>query len=167
MSDHKALVLDETRKYHQDSEHTATAGGFVPGVTEIWPSGAVLDADDRAALVEAALDLRIAAGPSSRKFESAFARRIGVRKAHLTNPGSSANLLALSALTSHLLEDRRLRPGDEVITVAAFTAAVRNGTPPDPVTLVQATLLDELRAAAGTPTAPAGRAAYSNSGGMP
>ncbi|MFF5428096.1 MULTISPECIES: Gfo/Idh/MocA family protein [Streptomyces] len=52
-------------------------------------------------------------------------------------------------------------------TVAAFTAAVRNGTPPDPVTLVQATLLDELRAAAGTPTAPAGRAAYSNSGGMP
>ncbi|MER7624962.1 lipopolysaccharide biosynthesis protein RfbH [Streptomyces sp. NPDC126503] len=135
MSDHKALVLDETRKYHQDSEHTATTTGFVPGVTEIWPSGAVLDADDRAALVEAALDLRIAAGPSSRKFESAFARRIGVRKAHLTNSGSSANLLALSALTSHLLEDRRLRPGDEVITVAAgfpttVNPIVQNGLVP-------------------------------------
>ncbi|MFE5940602.1 lipopolysaccharide biosynthesis protein RfbH [Streptomyces sp. NPDC056470] len=116
MSDHKALVLDEVRKYHLDQQST---DGFVPGVTEIWPSGAVLDADDRVALVEAALDLRIAAGPSSRRFESAFARRLRRRKAHLTNSGSSANLLALSAYTSHLYEDRRLRPGDEVITVAA------------------------------------------------
>ncbi|MFE5619857.1 lipopolysaccharide biosynthesis protein RfbH [Streptomyces sp. NPDC056524] len=116
MSDHKALVLDEVRKYHLDQQNT---DGFVPGVTEIWPSGAVLDADDRVALVEAALDLRIAAGPSSRRFESAFARRLRRRKAHLTNSGSSANLLALSAYTSHLYEDRRLRPGDEVITVAA------------------------------------------------
>ncbi|MEU7006257.1 lipopolysaccharide biosynthesis protein RfbH [Streptomyces sp. NPDC046332] len=116
MSDHKALVLDEVRKYHLDQQNT---DGFMPGVTEIWPSGAVLDADDRAALVEAALDLRIAAGPSSRRFESAFARRLRRRKAHLTNSGSSANLLALSAYTSHLFEDRRLRPGDEVITVAA------------------------------------------------
>ncbi|MFD3945999.1 lipopolysaccharide biosynthesis protein RfbH [Streptomyces sp. NPDC058579] len=116
MTDHKALVLDEVRKYHLDQQNT---DGFVPGVTEIWPSGAVLDADDRVALVEAALDLRIAAGPSSRRFESAFARRLRRRKAHLTNSGSSANLLALSAYTSHLFEDRRLRPGDEVITVAA------------------------------------------------
>jgi CDP-6-deoxy-D-xylo-4-hexulose-3-dehydrase len=87
-------------------------------VTEIWPSGAVLDEDDRVALVEAALDLRIAAGDTARKFESAFARRLRRRKAHLTNSGSSANLLAVSALTSPLLGDRRLRPGDEVITVA-------------------------------------------------
>lgn len=116
MSDHRALVLDEVRKYHQEQQRDA---GFVPGVTEIWPSGAVLDAEDRVALVEAALEMRIAAGRSSRKFESAFARRLKRRKAHLTNSGSSANLLAVSALTSHLLEDRRLRPGDEVITVAA------------------------------------------------
>lgn len=116
MSDHRALVLDEVRKYHQEQQSDV---GFVPGVTEIWPSGAVLDAEDRVALVEAALDLRIAAGRSSRKFESAFARRLKRRKAHLTNSGSSANLLAMSALTSHLLQDRRLRPGDEVITVAA------------------------------------------------
>ncbi|MGW2492618.1 lipopolysaccharide biosynthesis protein RfbH [Streptomyces sp. NPDC001606] len=116
MSVHKELVLDEVRKYHRDTQPT---GGFVPGTTEIWPSGAVLDEEDRVALVEAALEMRIAAGRSSRLFESRFARRLGRRKAHLTNSGSSANLLATTALTSHLLEDTRLRPGDEVITVAA------------------------------------------------
>ncbi|MGP4115175.1 lipopolysaccharide biosynthesis protein RfbH [Streptomyces sp. 4N509B] len=112
----KALILDGVRKYHREVQGD---GRFVPGVTEIWPSGATLDEDDRAAVVEAALDMRIAAGPSARKFESAFARRLKRRKAHLTNSGSSANLLALTALTSHVLGERRLRPGDEVITVAA------------------------------------------------
>ncbi|WHM36496.1 lipopolysaccharide biosynthesis protein RfbH [Streptomyces sp. BPTC-684] len=116
MSARKNLVLDEVRKFHQDAQ---PQGGFVPGVTEIWPSGAVLEEEDRVALVEAALEMRIAAGVSSRKFESAFARKLKRRKAHLTNSGSSANLLAVSALTSHVLEDERLRPGDEVITVAA------------------------------------------------
>ncbi|MEU3750664.1 MULTISPECIES: lipopolysaccharide biosynthesis protein RfbH [Streptomyces] len=116
MSVHKDIALDEVRKFHQD---TLPDGRFVPGTTEIWPAGAVLDESDRTALVEAALEMRIAAGPSSRKFESRFARKMGRRKAHLTNSGSSANLLAMTAFTSHLLEDRRLRPGDEVITVAA------------------------------------------------
>ncbi|QXJ26146.1 lipopolysaccharide biosynthesis protein RfbH [Actinomadura graeca] len=109
-------ILDEVRKYHHDVQD---ARGFVPGVTEIWPSGAVLDEDDRVALVSAALDMRIAAGKLSRRFERDFARRLGMRKAHLANSGSSANLLAVAALTSPRLEDRRLRPGDEVITVAA------------------------------------------------
>ncbi|MFD8571771.1 lipopolysaccharide biosynthesis protein RfbH [Streptomyces sp. NPDC059639] len=113
---HRDLVLDEVRKYHQE---VSDEKPFVPGTTEIWPSGAVLDMEDRVALVEAALDLRIAAGRSSRSFESRFARRLKRRKAHLTNSGSSANLLATTALTSHLLEDHRLRAGDEVITVAA------------------------------------------------
>lgn len=116
MSDRKDLVLDGVREYHREA---SPAREFVPGTTEIWPSGAVLDDNDRVALVEAALEMRIAAGTSSRKFESAFARRLKRRKAHLTNSGSSANLLAVSALTSHTLEDRRLKPGDEVITVAA------------------------------------------------
>ncbi|MGW7282125.1 lipopolysaccharide biosynthesis protein RfbH [Streptomyces sp. NPDC054844] len=116
MSDHKALVLDAARKYHEDQRDKEP---FVPGVTEIWPSGAVLEEEDRLALVEAALEMRIAAGPSSRKFESRFARRLKRRKAHLTNSGSSANLLAMTAFTSHLLQDRRLKAGDEVITVAA------------------------------------------------
>ncbi|WP_065957871.1 lipopolysaccharide biosynthesis protein RfbH, partial [Streptomyces sparsogenes] len=116
MSERVGRILDEVRKYHQDSQE---GRGFIPGVTEIWPSGAVLDEEDRVALVEAALEMRIAAGKLSRKFESAFARRMKRRKAHLTNSGSSANLLALSSLTSHLLGDRQLRPGDEVVTVAA------------------------------------------------
>ncbi|WP_089107669.1 lipopolysaccharide biosynthesis protein RfbH [Streptomyces hyaluromycini] len=132
MSDRKALVLDEVRKYHADQQSDT---GFIPGVTEIWPSGAVLDADDRAALVEAALDLRIAAGQRSRKFESRFAKLLGRRKAHLTNSGSSANLLALTALTSPVRGDRALRPGDEVITVAAgfpttVNPIVQNGLVP-------------------------------------
>ncbi|MDC0772608.1 lipopolysaccharide biosynthesis protein RfbH [Streptomyces sp. HD] len=116
MSDRKARLLDDVRTYHREQEE---GGPFVPGVTEIWPSGAVLDEEDRAALVEAAVDLRIAAGHSSRRFESLFARKMKRRKAHLTNSGSSANLLAVTALTSHQLGEQRLRPGDEVITVAA------------------------------------------------
>ena len=116
MSDRQARLLDEVRQYH----HALDAGEpFRPGMTEIWPSGAVLDAEDRVALVEAALDMRIAAGPSTRRFESAFARRLGARKAHVVNSGSSANLLAVAALTSPLLGERRLQPGDEVVTVAA------------------------------------------------
>ncbi|MCG5214518.1 lipopolysaccharide biosynthesis protein RfbH [Streptosporangium sp. KLBMP 9127] len=116
MNDHKALILDEVRKYHQDMEIDQE---FVPGVSEIWPTGAVHDVEDRVALVEAALELRVAGGSRARKFESLFARKLKRRKAYLANSGSSANLLAVSALTSHRLEDVRLRPGDEVITVAA------------------------------------------------
>ncbi|MFD4796619.1 lipopolysaccharide biosynthesis protein RfbH [Streptomyces anulatus] len=114
--EHRTRVLEEARKHHQS---VRDSGEFVPGTTEIWPSGAVLDEDDRAALVEAALDLRIAAGPLSKRFESQFARLLKRRKAHLTNSGSSANLLALTAYTSPQLGERRLLPGDEVITVAA------------------------------------------------
>ncbi|NED55611.1 lipopolysaccharide biosynthesis protein RfbH, partial [Micromonospora aurantiaca] len=90
MTDHKALALEEARKYHRQS---GADQGFVPGETEIWPSGAVLDEDDRAALVEAALDMRIATARSAQKFESAFARAMRRRKALLCNSGSSANLL--------------------------------------------------------------------------
>ncbi|MFI0366586.1 lipopolysaccharide biosynthesis protein RfbH [Actinomadura sp. 1N219] len=114
--DRRTAVLDAVWDYHQEKR---TEARFVPGVTEIWPSGAVLEAVDRVALVEAALDMSIAAGKHAQMFESALARKLGRRKAHLTNSGSSANLLAVSALTSPLLEDQRLRPGDEVITVAA------------------------------------------------
>ncbi len=113
-SDAKARILDLVRAFHVSEDKE-----FVPGQTEIWPSGAVFDEHDRAALVEAALEMRVAAGVSSRNFERAFAKVLGARKAHLTNSGSSANLLALSALTSPQLEEYRLKPGDEVITVAA------------------------------------------------
>ncbi|MEU8775783.1 lipopolysaccharide biosynthesis protein RfbH [Streptomyces sp. NPDC048606] len=112
----KRLILESVAKYHQE---VAGEREFVPGITPVLPSGAVLTAEDRVALVEASLDMRIAAGHSSRTFERRFAKTLGLRKAHLTNSGSSANLLALSSLTSPQLGDRRLRPGDEVITVAA------------------------------------------------
>ncbi|MEU2287246.1 lipopolysaccharide biosynthesis protein RfbH [Streptomyces sp. NPDC013178] len=115
MSEGKTQILELVRKYHRENARQE----FVPGVTRILPSGATLDEDDRVALAEAAVDMRIAAGVSSRRFEREFARLLGLRKAHLTNSGSSANLLALSALMSPQLEDRRLHPGDEVITVAA------------------------------------------------
>ncbi|MER5665052.1 lipopolysaccharide biosynthesis protein RfbH [Streptomyces mirabilis] len=115
MSEGKTQILDLVRKYHQENVRHE----FVPGVTPIFPSGATLDDDDRVALVDAALDMRIAAGVSSRRFEREFARFFGLRKAHMTNSGSSANLLALGSLLSPQLGDRRLRPGDEVITVAA------------------------------------------------
>jgi NDP-hexose-3,4-dehydratase len=116
MTELRSSILDDVRAYHAE---VAPERGFVPGETEIWPSGAVLDAADRAALAGAALDMKIAAGGTSKTFESRFARKLGRRKAHLTNSGSSANLLALTALTSPQLGERRLRPGDEVITVAA------------------------------------------------
>ncbi|WP_243788671.1 lipopolysaccharide biosynthesis protein RfbH [Saccharopolyspora gloriosae] len=111
----KATILQQVREYHERK----SGADFVPGETPIPASGAALDADDRVALVEAALEMRIAAGPASRRFEREFSRMFGLRKAHLTNSGSSANLLALSALTSPQREDARLVPGDEVITVAA------------------------------------------------
>ena len=102
-------IIELTRKYHRDQE--ASGQEFVPGVTPIQPAGAVLDEDDRAALVEHALRLRIASGATALRFERKFAKTIGVRKAHLTNSGSSANLLAMASLTVPELGDHRLRPG--------------------------------------------------------
>ncbi len=113
--DRRTQILEMVAEYHREQ----ATPEFVPGVTPVLVSGAVLDESDRTALVEAALAMRIAAGVSSRTFERQFAKLFGVRKAHLTNSGSSANLLAIAALTSPQLEDHRLRPGDEVITVAA------------------------------------------------
>ncbi|MEU6263486.1 lipopolysaccharide biosynthesis protein RfbH [Saccharopolyspora shandongensis] len=128
----KEKILDLVRDYHRTAEQNGT---FVPGETPVLSSGAVLDEQDRMALVEAALDLRIASGVHSLKFERAFARHLGLRKAHLTNSGSSANLLALTALAAPELGDRRLRPGDEVITVATgfpttVNPIVQNGLRP-------------------------------------
>ncbi|RBM12328.1 lipopolysaccharide biosynthesis protein RfbH [Streptomyces sp. PT12] len=129
--DARRAVSDLVRAVHR----AAPAQEFVPGVTPVTPSGAVLDADDRVALVEAAVDLRIAAVTHAPRFERAFARRLGLRKAFLTNSGSSANLLAVSALTAPQLGERRLRPGDEVVTAAAgfpttVNPLVQNGLVP-------------------------------------
>jgi CDP-4-dehydro-6-deoxyglucose reductase, E1 len=92
---------------------------FVPGETSIPISGRVFDAVELEFLVNAALDFWLTTGRFADQFEKEFARFIGVREAVLVNSGSSANLLAVSALTSPKLGVRQLKPGDEVITVAA------------------------------------------------
>ena len=82
-------------------------------------SGRVFDAAEVHSLVDSALDFWLTTGRFAAQFEREFARCIGLRDCLLVNSGSSANLLAVSALTSPKLGDRRLQPGDEVITVAA------------------------------------------------
>jgi CDP-6-deoxy-D-xylo-4-hexulose-3-dehydrase len=92
---------------------------FVPGETPVPVSGKVLDPSDIAALVDASLDGWLTAGRFHEDFERALARYVGARSALFVNSGSSANLVALSALTSPKLGKRALKPGDEVLTVAA------------------------------------------------
>jgi CDP-6-deoxy-D-xylo-4-hexulose-3-dehydrase len=92
---------------------------FVPGESAVPVSGRVFDAEDIQYLVESSLDFWLTTGRFARQFEREFAALFGVRSALLVNSGSSANLVALSCLTSPKLGDRQLRPGDEVITVAA------------------------------------------------
>ena len=92
---------------------------FVPGITPIPPSGKVLASEDLELMIEAVLDGWLTTGRFNDAFEKALSDYLGVGKALTTNSGSSANLLALSALTSPKLGERRLKPGDEVITVAA------------------------------------------------
>lgn len=92
---------------------------FSPGETPVLYAGRVFDADEMIRLVDASLDFWLTTGRFAAQFELEFARFLGVRHAILCNSGSSANVLAVSALTSPKLGERRLRPGDEVITVAA------------------------------------------------
>src|SRR5580765_6266765 len=115
---------DELRKQILDlvSEYHAAAFGvpaFVPGESSVPVSGRVFDAADVQSLVDSGLDFWLTTGRFAGQFEKEFARYLGVRGATLVNSGSSANLLALTTLTSPRLGDRRLVPGDEVITVAA------------------------------------------------
>lgn len=92
---------------------------FRPGETPVPVTGKVFGPEEIAAGVDAVMDFWLTGGPHTTAFERALARRVGTRCAVMCNSGSSANLLAVSALTSFRVGDRRLRPGDEVITVAA------------------------------------------------
>jgi CDP-6-deoxy-D-xylo-4-hexulose-3-dehydrase len=92
---------------------------FVPGETPVPVSGRVFDGDDVTTLVDASLDFWLTAGRFASEFERALAKLLGWRASLLCNSGSSANLLAISSLTASELAERRLRPGDEVITAAA------------------------------------------------
>jgi len=92
---------------------------FVAGQSPVPVSGRVFDSSDVRTLVDSSLDFWLTAGRFSDQFEGSFAKRAGVRSARLVNSGSSANLLAVSVLTSPTLGERQLKPGDEVITLAA------------------------------------------------
>jgi CDP-4-dehydro-6-deoxyglucose reductase, E1 len=109
-------ILNLVQQYH---EETYASEAFIPGESEVPVSGRVFDSDEMVHLVDASLDFWLTTGRFADQFEKTFAHYMGVRHALLCNSGSSANLLALSALTSTKLGDRQLLPGDEVITVAA------------------------------------------------
>jgi CDP-4-dehydro-6-deoxyglucose reductase, E1 len=112
----KQRIFDLVTEYH---DLAFAPRPFIPGETPVPVSGKVLDSADLRSLIEASLDFWLTTGRFAAQFEKAFARFCGVRGATLVNSGSSADLLALTALTSPRLAEQRLRPGDEVITVAA------------------------------------------------
>lgn len=101
--------------YHQ----CVTQSGFVAGKTPVHYAGRCYDEQEMQAAVEASLDFWLTEGRFTSRFENDLAKIVGVKHAILVNSGSSANLLAITALTSNLLGERRLKPGDEVITIAA------------------------------------------------
>jgi len=109
-------ILDLSIRYFGEA---FPAVEFIPGQSPVPVSGKVIDGDDLSSVVDSALDCWFTTGRFAEDFERKLARFVGVRCASLVNSGSSANLLAVSALTSPKLGDRRLKPGDEVITVAA------------------------------------------------
>jgi len=109
-------ILELSAQFHAEA---FPAAEFKPGITQVPVSGKVIDGNDLSAVVDSALDCWFTTGRFAEDFERKLARFVGVRCASLVNSGSSANLLAISALTSPKLGDRQLKPGDEVITVAA------------------------------------------------
>jgi CDP-6-deoxy-D-xylo-4-hexulose-3-dehydrase len=99
-------------------EETFNQTEFESGTSNIPVSGKVFDDSEMKCLVDSALDFWLTTGRYAEQFEERFAEFMGVRYSLLCNSGSSANLLALSSLTSPTLKDRQLKPGDEVITAA-------------------------------------------------
>lgn len=112
----RKTVLDAVKQYYEFAHGPGMP--FIPG-NRIPYAGRVFDDREMTALVDSALDFWLTTGRYAEKFEKNFAAFLGVRHCSLTNSGSSANLLAFMALTSPELGDRRINPGDEVITVAA------------------------------------------------
>lgn len=96
-----------------------SAREFVAGISAVPVAGRVFDEEELESLVESSLDFWLTTGRFAEQFERDLAAFVGVREAILVNSGSSANLLAISALTSERLGERQVKPGDEVITVAA------------------------------------------------
>tara|TARA_Y100001934_G_scaffold283135_1_gene400706 strand:- start:602 stop:1921 length:1320 start_codon:yes stop_codon:yes gene_type:complete len=92
---------------------------FIPGYTPIPCSGKVFGASEMQNLVDSSLDFWLTTGRFNEEFEKRMSEYLGIKYVLTANSGSSANLLALAALTSPLLGEKALKPGDEVITVAS------------------------------------------------
>jgi CDP-6-deoxy-D-xylo-4-hexulose-3-dehydrase len=112
----RAKILKLTGEYHAEA---FPAREFIPGVTPVPVSGKVFDAVEMQFLIDSGLDFWLTTGRFADQFQKEFSRWWGVRNTILVNSGSSANLVALSCLTSPQLGPKALKPGDEVITVAA------------------------------------------------
>lgn len=115
MTDARSEILERARSYF----NARGSAPFIPGETYIPPSGKVMDADDCAHLVDASLDMWLTAGRYAEQFEAELAARFERKHAKLTVSGSAANLLAFATLTSWKRGPKAIRPGDEIITVAA------------------------------------------------
>ena len=122
-------VKEAAREYYQAVYGNKKEFEYIP------PSGKLLGEEELMNMIDASLDMWLTAGRFNREFESRFAKYLGVKYALSTNSGSSANLLALSALTSYKLGGRRLKKGDEVISVASgfpttINPIIQNGLVP-------------------------------------
>ncbi|MBQ8848648.1 MAG: lipopolysaccharide biosynthesis protein RfbH [Candidatus Gastranaerophilales bacterium] len=106
-------VIDSIKEYYQVAFGNKKELDYIP------PSGKLLDEEDLINMVEASMDMWLTAGRFNDEFEKEFAKYLGVNYVLTVNSGSSANLLALSALTSYKLGDKQVKKGDEVITVAS------------------------------------------------
>jgi len=117
--DKKTRLRGEIARKVKDYYYSiAGNNSFKAGETYVNYAGRVYDSEEMVTLVDAALDFWLTAGRYAEEFEKELAGFLGAEHCLLTNSGSSANLLAVSALTSPLLKERRLKPGDEVITTA-------------------------------------------------
>ncbi len=115
----KREILAKTAEYYRLVHAPKQSAEFVPGTSRVNYAGRVFDETEMTNLVDASLEFWLTYGHWSKDFEQGLAGYLGVRFALLVNSGSSANLLAFMTLTSPLLGDRRVKRGDEVITVAA------------------------------------------------
>jgi CDP-4-dehydro-6-deoxyglucose reductase, E1 len=112
----RAQILELTAEYFAEAFPSRE---FIPGESPVRVSGKVFDEIELKNLVDSSLDFWLTTGRFAREFQKTFSRWWGIRHTILVNSGSSANLVALASLTSPLLKEKALSPGDEVITVAA------------------------------------------------
>lgn len=112
----KSQIFDLVKEYHSEKFSNKD---FIPGITPIPVSGKVFDHQEINFIVDSALDGWFTTGRFNKDFEKRLAKFIGINNVITVNSGSSANLVAFSTLTAPELGDRAIKPGDEVITVAA------------------------------------------------